>query len=490
MDELIARTLNVAQLKGATYADVRLVETTQQTIVVRNGAVQGISQTEDAGFGVRVIADGAWGFASSYRVEPEELERVAELAVQIARASALTKTEDADIGPPVVGRGSYRTPFQVDPFTVPVETKVEMLLRADEGMRRVAGVRTSEAEMVFIRERKTFASTEGSVIQQEIVESGCGIQATAVQDGEVQTRSYPNSVGRHQQTRGWEFVEEWDLPGNAERIAEEAVALLSADPCPEGVITLILSGNQLALQIHESCGHAIELDRVFGNEAAFAGTSFLTPDKLGTFQYGSEVVNITADATLPGGLGTFGWDDEGVPAQRTDIVRQGLFLGYLTDRESARRLARTVGAGHLATGRSNGTSRASGWNRIPMIRMTNVNLLPGTWRLEDLIADTDEGVLMDTNRSWSIDDRRLNFQFGCEIGWEIKGGKLARMLRNPIYTGMTPEFWRSCDAVCDANHWVLWGTPNCGKGEPMQVGHTGHGAAPARFRNVRVFGKR
>ncbi|MDR5683505.1 MAG: TldD/PmbA family protein [Armatimonadota bacterium] len=490
MDDLLARALNIAQLKGATYADARLVETAEQTIVVRNGAVQGISQTEDTGFGVRVIADGAWGFASSFRLEPDEAERVADLAVQIARASALTKTEDVDIGPPVVQRGTYRTPFEVDPFSVPVERKVDVLLRADAGMRGVAGVRTTEASMVFVRQRKIFASTEGSLIEQEIVESGCGIQATAVGDGEVQRRSYPNSVGRHQQTRGWEFVEEWDLPGNAERIAEEAVALLFADPCPEGVTTVILSGNQVALQIHESCGHAIELDRVFGNEAAFAGTSFLTPDKLGTFRYGSEFVNITADATLPGGLGTFGWDDEGVPAQRTDIVKEGRFVGYLTDRESARRLARTVGRSDLATGRSNGTSRASGWNRIPMIRMTNVNLLAGTWRLEDLIADTDEGILMDTNRSWSIDDRRLNFQFGCEIAWEIKGGRRTRMLRNPIYTGMTPQFWSSCDAVCNADHWVLWGTPNCGKGEPMQVGHTGHGAAPARFRNVRVFGKR
>jgi len=296
-------------------------------------------------------------------------------------------------------------------------------------------------------------------------------------------------VGRHQQTRGWEFVTEQDLVGNAARIAEEAVALLSADPCPEDVTTLILGGSQVALQVHESCGHAIELDRVFGAEAGFAGTSFLTPDKLGNFRYGSEVVNITADATLPGGLGTFGWDDEGVPAQRVDIVREGLFVGYLTDRETARRLLRLLGPSPYVTGQSNGTARASGWNRIPMIRMTNVNLLPGTWKLEDLIADTDRGIFMDTNRSWSIDDRRLNFQFGCEIAWEIRGGRLTRMLRNPIYTGITPEFWRSCDAVCDADHWVLWGTPNCGKGEPMQVGHTGHGASPARFRNVRVFGK-
>ncbi len=489
MDELVARVLNAAQLAGARYADVRVVETTQQSVLVRNGAVQGVSWTEDVGFGVRVVVDGAWGFASSHRLDPEEADRVARLAVAIARASALAKREDVDLGEPVVQRGSYRTPVEVDPFSVPLETKLELLLRADAEMRRVPGVTTTEAEAVFLRQRKTFASTEGSFLTQEIVESGCGIEATAVRGSEVQRRSYPNSVGRHQQARGWEFVVEQDLVAHAPRVAEEAVALLSADPCPDEVTTLILGGSQVALQVHESCGHAIELDRVFGAEAAFAGTSFLTPDKLGTFRYGSEVVNITADATLPGGLGTFGWDDEGVPAQRVDIVREGVFVGYLTDRETARRLLKLLGPSPLVPGTSNGTARASGWNRIPMIRMTNVNLLPGTWRLEDLLADTDRGIFMDTNRSWSIDDRRLNFQFGCEIAWEIRHGKRTRMLRNPIYTGITPEFWRSCDAVCDADHWVLWGTPNCGKGEPMQVAHTGHGASPARFRNVRVFGK-
>ncbi len=490
MDELIARALNVAQLRGATYADVRVVETTRQSLLVRNGAVQGIAQTEDAGFGVRVVVDGAWGFASSHRLEVTEAERVAEQAVRIARASALAKREDVDLGPPVVQRGSYRTPVEIDPFTVPLEAKLDLLLRADAEMRRVRGVTTTEAEMVFLRQRKTFASTEGSWITQEIVESGCGIVAVAVQDGEVQRRSYPNSVGRHQQTRGWEFILEQDLVANAPRIAEEAVALLRADPCPDTVTTVILGGSQVALQIHESCGHAVELDRVLGTEAAYAGTSFLTPDRLGRFRYGSEVVNIVADATVPGGLGTFGWDDEGVPAQRVDLVREGRFVGYLTDRESARRLLRLLGPSPSVTGMSNGAARAQSWNRIPLVRMTNINLLPGTWRLEDLIADTDEGIFMDTNRSWSIDDRRLNFQFGCEIAWEIKRGKRTRLLRNPIYTGITPVFWRSCDAVCNADHWVLWGTPNCGKGEPGQIAHTGHGAAPARFRNVRVFGRR
>jgi TldD protein len=245
----------------------------------------------------------------------------------------------------------------------------------------------------------------------------------------------------------------------------------------------IQAGDYLALQVHESCGHPIELDRVFGSEAAFAGTSFLTPEKYSTFRYGSEVVNITADAQTPTGLGTFGYDDEGVPAQATDIVRNGVFSGYLTSRETASQLHRLRPD---APRRSNGSMRADGWDRIPLVRMTNVSLQPGEWTLGDLIADTDDGIYMITNKSWSIDDKRLNFQFGTELAYEIKGGQLGQMFKNATYTGITPQFWGSCDAICDADHWTVWGTPNCGKGQPGQVAHTGHGTAPARFRGVQV----
>jgi TldD protein len=304
------------------------------------------------------------------------------------------------------------------------------------------------------------------------------------ESGEVQKRSHPNSFGRDQRREGWEAILAMDLPGSAPRIGEEAVALLSAVPCPGGTTTLILGATQLALQVHESCGHPIELDRVFGTEASFAGTSFLTFEKLGTFRYGSELVNLTADATIPGGLGTFGWDDEGVPAQRVPIVREGIFCGYLTSRETVQQLREIAGDG--APEGSGGAMRADGWNRIPLIRMTNVNLEPGEWEFDDLIADTDEGIYMEMNKSWSIDDKRLNFQFGTEMAYEIRNGKLGRMLKNATYTGMTPQFWASCDAICNKDHWRVWGTPNCGKGQPMQVAHTGHGTAPARFRDVRV----
>lgn len=480
MKDITGRALNIAQVRGASYADIRVVERITQHIAVKNGQVEALEQDESLGFGVRVIVNGAWGFASSSRMEGQEIERVVSQAIAIAKASALTKIRDVNLGAPVVSRGYYETPIKINPFTVSLDEKIGLLLKADAEMRRIKGVTVASGELAFVRENKEFASTEGSEIKQEIVESGCGISAIAtnLESGEVQIRSYPNSVGRHQQTRGYEFILEQKLAENAGRAAEEAVALLSADQCPSyDATTVILDSSQVALQVHESCGHPIELDRVLGTEAAFAGTSFLTPDKLGKFQYGSEFVNITADATIPSGLGTFGFDDEGVPAQKTDIVKSGLFVGYMTSRETAH---------ELKLGASNGTMRADGWNRMPIIRMTNVSLLPGTWDVNDLVASTDDGIWMETNRSWSIDDKRLNFQFGTEMAWEIKGGKKTRMLKNATYTGITPQFWGSCDAVGNEASWIVWGTPNCGKGQPPQVAHTGHGAAPARFRNVRV----
>ncbi len=476
MDDLCARALNLAQTKGASYADVRLVTTETQSIAVKNGIVEAISLDSSQGFGVRVIVDGAWGFASSARVERDQIEEVTTLAIEIATASAIVSGGLIDLGPPEVNVGSYRTPVKVDPFEVSLDQKIDLLLRCDKAMRRTKGVAVAEGNMLFIREDQVFASTEGSLIEQQIVETGVGLVATAVGADEVQRRSYPNSFGRHQGTGGFEFIDRYDVLGNAERLGEEAVALLSARQCPTGVTTLILGPTQLALQVHESCGHPTELDRALGTEASYAGTSFLTPDKLGTFRYGSDIVNITADATLPGGLGTFGYDDEGVPAQRTYLVRDGIFVGYLTSRETASRFRQ----------RSNGTMRADGWGRIPLIRMTNINLEPGEWELDDLISDTDDGVYMDMNKSWSIDDKRLNFQFGTEVAYEIKNGQRGDLLKNATYAGMTPQFWGSCDAICHRGHWDVWGTPNCGKGQPAQVARVGHGASVARFRDVQV----
>ena len=477
MKDIMSRALDLAKMRGAQYTDIRVVENSTETLVVKDGVVESLNYSQSMGFGVRVLVDGAWGFAAGQDLNAKEVDRITDQALEIARASALVSGEEVDLGPAVTSQGTYQTPIQIDAFGLSQAEKLEVLMAADTEMGRVKGLRSRRGNLTFIRENKWFANSEGAFTEQTIYEAGGGLQATAVGDGEVQVRSYPTSFGRQQQTAGWEAIQRWDLPGNAPRVASEAMALLSADPCPSDIITtVILGGDQVALQIHESCGHPIELDRVYGSEAAYAGTSFLTTEKLNNFQYGSEVVSISADRVRPLGLGTFGWDDEGIAAQSTPIVQNGRFVGYLMSRETASKLDLV----------SNGCMRASGWNRIPLIRMTNVSLEPGLWDLEHLIADTDEGIFMETNRSWSIDDRRYNFQFGTEIGYEIKNGKLGRMLRNPTYTGITPEFWNSCDAVCNENHWVMYGTPNCGKGQPSQIAHTGHGAAPARFRNVKV----
>lgn len=476
MDDLLARALDTARRLGARYADVRLVESTEQNLAVKNGQVEGLSQVESVGLGVRVLVGQGWGFAATRDLRPAAVEAAAALAVEIARASASVPGPPVDLGPAVASRGVYTTPLAVDPFRISVEDKLGLLLAADAGLARVPGVSVRHGNLGFVREHKYFANTDGADLEQTLYEAGGGLTALAVDEDDVQRRSYPSPY-RQTGAAGWEFVLALDLPGQVERIGTEAVQLLRADPCPPNLTTtVIIGGEQLALQVHESCGHPAELDRVYGAEAAYAGSSFLTPDKLGSFAFGSPVVNLTADALRPTGLGTYGWDDEGVPAASTPLVQAGRFVGYLMSRDTAPRLGLV----------SNGCMRAAGWNRLPLIRMPNVSLEPGTWALDDLIADTDDGLYLETNRSWSIDDKRYNFQFGTEMGYEIKNGKLGRLLRDCTYTGITPEFWNSCDAVCDVNHWQMWGTPNCGKGQPSQIIHTGHGAAPARFRNVRV----
>jgi TldD protein len=476
VNDLIDRALDAAQRAGAGYADVRVVERAVESVTVKNGALEAAQARDSAGLGIRVLIDGGWGFSASARMEPDEAERIAREAADVARASAASRRQPTVLDDTHPARGTYRTPLAEDPFAVPLDEKLRILFEADSIMGAVPGVSVREGSMEWSRERKTFASSEGARLEQEITEVGAGIEASAVNDSELQVRSYPQAGGQFV-TGGFEAVRALDLPGQAQRVGEEAVALLDAPQCPAGEMTVILESSQLALQIHESCGHPIELDRVLGMEASFAGTSFLTLDKLDRLQYGSPLVNIDADATAPGGLGTFGWDDEGVPAQNVPIVASGLLVGYLTNRETAPRISR----------RSMGSARASGWDRIPIIRMTNVSMRPGAGgTLDDLIADTREGLYLDTNRSWSIDDRRLNFQFGTQAGWLIRNGRRTQLVRNPTYTGITPRFWGSCDAIAGPGSWVLWGVPNCGKGEPMQTGHVSHGASPARFRGVQV----
>jgi TldD protein len=481
MKEVASWALNIATMRGASYADARIVSQRSRALSTKNGKVGSASDSESVGFSVRVLADGAWGFAASDDASRPSVEATAARAVEIARASSRVKVHDVRLAPEKPVTAEWTTPHKIDPFTIPVGQNIDLLLRVDSELRAVAGVTLAETNLNFNREEQWFVSSEGANIHQTKYSTGAGYAAYAFGGSEIQKRSYPTSYGGQWQNKGYELVEELKLVENARRIAEEAVALHQVDQCPEGVFDVILDSSQLGLQIHESVGHPIELDRVLGMEANFAGTSFLTIDKLRTLRYGSDLVNVVADARQEHGpgLGTFGFDDEGVPAQCTPIISNGLFTGYLSSRETAH----TIGES-----RSGGTMRAEGWNRLPMIRMTNISLLPGEkpLTLEQLIASTDHGILMQTNRSWSIDDKRYNFQFGCEIGWEIKNGRRVRMVKNPSYSGITTEFWNALDAICSRGEWTLWGTPNCGKGQPQQVMGTGHGASPSRFRKIKV----
>ncbi|UCH34169.1 MAG: TldD/PmbA family protein [Armatimonadota bacterium] len=477
MNDLARFAVDRAIRAGASYADCRVAKRRRESVHVKNSVVDALESSEELAAGVRVIANGGWGFAATADLERGSIERTAELAVRIAKASASVSGEQpAALDPRKPVRDSWESQFEIDPFDVPLEDKISLLLDADRTLRQHKEISVSSGNLAFYDEEKDFASSEGDDIHQRKIESGGLISATAVDGERVQERSYPSSLDGFHAAGGWEVVEGMDLKGGAEVIGPQAVSLLSAPPCPRERLPIIIDSSQMALQIHESCGHPTELDRVFGTEASYAGTSFLTPDKLGGLRYGSSLVNITADATIPGALGTFGWDDEGVPAQRTYLVKEGVFCGYLSSRETAPR----VGL------HSSGTMRADGANRLPLIRMTNINLEAGDWDLEEMIKDTKRGLFLQTTKSWSIDDLRLNFQFATEIAWEIKDGSLGGIIRDATYQGITPEFWGSCNAVGNEESWRMWGVTNCAKGEPVQLMHVGHGAPPTRFGGVRV----
>jgi len=479
MKDVALRALDAAAGRGVTYADVRAIESRDREIATKNGKAAHVAAGESAGIGIRVLASGCWGFAATDDLSHDGVERCAALACDIARSGVAAKKNDISLAPEGSYQATWVSPIEIDPFTVPIDQQIGVLLAVDAELRRHEGISLAEGSMHFERRRQVFASTLGSVIDQTRYMSGAGFSALSYRENEIQKRSFPNSFGGQYQLKGYELVGELRLLENAPRIAEQAVALHSAPQCPEGEFNLVLDSSQLGLQIHESIGHPIELDRVLGSEANYAGMSFLTLNQLNHLRYGSDIVNVVCDAreSHGPGLGTFAFDDEGVPAQSTDIIRGGQFTGYMTSRETAAAVGET---------RSNGCMRADGWGRLPLIRMTNVSLLPGEQTLEQ-VFDTD-GIYMETNRSWSIDDKRYNFQFGCEIAWEIKGGRRVRMFKNPSYSGISTEFWNSCDAIAGREHWTLWGVPNCGKGQPEQVMGTGHGASPARFRKIKVGG--
>lgn len=478
MDDLAVMALDEAAAAGASYADVRAVTEEIETLTVQDQRVDAVGSDTSRGIGVRVIVDGAWGFAGTARLDPAEVAAAARHAVAIARAGAATRRQPVVLAPVEIRTDEYVTPHEIDPFGVPPEQKLDVLFAATAAANETSGLAFAKASTDAWKTTKLFVSTEGSRLRQTILQVSGGVECVAVDDLQVQARSFPNSFRGYCGTGGWEDVVALDLAGQAPAYADEAVALLSAPDLPAETGTVVLDGSQLSLQVHESVGHPLELDRIFGWESALAGTSWVRADDAGALRYGSDLVNLTLDSTTPRAMGTFGYDDEGVPAGRFPLVTEGILRSFLTSRETAGLLS--------GDARSNGTMRADSWSSIPLIRMSNIHLEPGDGSLADLLADTPDGIFMSTNRSWSIDDRRLNFQFGCEVAYEIRNGELGRRYRNPTYTGRTPAFWGSCDAIAGPEEWRVYGTPNCGKGQPGQVARVAHGAAPARFRSVQM----
>ncbi len=475
MEEKIRDLIDYVLGKGADYVDIRYKDIESQNIETEDEKLKELQRDNSKGVGIRVIKNGSPGFAATGDLD--RLQQTGVRALELAGASSILRRDEIELAARESVEDYFETPYEKDPFSVSTEEKIELLLQAEAEMNKAADLHKSSASMRFQRIHKIYADSEGSYIEQELVESGGGIEANAVGEDDLQVRTYPCSFGGNHAKAGYEFIEDMELVENAARTAEEAVKLTEAEECPQGEFDIVIDSTQMALQIHESIGHPIELDRVFGSEEAYAGTSFLKPEYLDEFQYGSEKVNVVADATVENGLGSFGYDDEGVPAQKVPIIEEGIFAGFLTSRADAARLAQTSG----------GTCRADGWENLPLIRMTNINLLPGDYEFEELISDIDYGLYLEANRSWSIDDRRLNFQFSCEIAYEIKDGALTgKIFKNPIYTGHTPEFWRSCAGICNEDYWQLVGVPNCGKGQPGQTARVGHGSSPAKFRSVKV----
>lgn len=476
MWRLAKNAIDTAVQQGADYADIRIMDTGKEDLEMKNGELN-TNLSNTLGFGIRVLYKGSWGFASSDTVNLAEINRMAKKAVDIAKASHMVQVKPVRWAKEDVYKDHWFTPVLKNPFRIPLSEKVDLMARIDSKLRKKKKIKVASTRLSFQNIRKWFYNSEGSQILQDLMRSGAGYSVFAVGNNDMQKRSYPASFGGQYYSGGWETIETMGLEENAERIRDEAIALLTADECPEKTTDLILDGSQLVLQIHESVGHPTELDRVLGYEANYAGRSFATTEKLNKFRYGSEIVNLIADNTASKGLATQGYDDDGVRAQRWPIVKDGILTGYSTNRELAHK---------IGDKRSRGGNRADGYHNIPIVRIPNLSLMPGKWELDELIKDTKDGIMMETNKSWSIDQMRLNFQFGCEIGWEIKNGKKKRMLKNVSYQDITPKFWNKCNAICNENYWDLWGVPNCGKGQPGQRSEMSHGASPARFKDVKV----
>lgn len=473
-DELAELALKRLAASGAEYGDIRIQDSSTEQVHGEDRRIASIRDVRDTGFGVRVLYHGAWGFAASSILSLEEVPRVADLAVEIAKGSASIAIEKIRLVPEPVHRDRVITPSRIDPFSVPLEKKTDLLLNTMEILHRQSGIARSSASLWARRDRKLFVSTEGAHVEFDLLAGQGECTATALHDSRFASRSFNTPHLR----KGYELIEEADLLREATRIAAQAVEKVKAPAVDVGQYDLVLDPEHLSLTIHESCGHPSELDRALGYEANYAGTSFLTTDTRGTLRFGSPHVTLVADNVEPETLAATGYDDDGVACQRWDIVRDGLFVGYCTNREVAPKIGEE---------RSRGSNRADGWGNVPIVRIANIGLVPGAATLDQLIAGVKRGIYIEGHGSYSIDQRRYNFQFGGDAFWLIENGKRTHMLRDVIYHGITPEFWNSCDGVAERSFRRRYGFITCGKGQPGQSGWMTHAAPPARFRNVQVI---
>jgi TldD protein len=472
--------LNQCRSLAAEYADVRVEKIEDESISVSDGTIAPIGHSVSSGIGIRVIKKGAWGFAATDRLTDAAIKEKAKLAVQIAEASALVNRDKVELAPLKPAQGVYLSPHEIDPFMVPLEEKISYFMEIDRAMAEAGGSEITSRNCFgdFRKRSKYFASTDGAEITQTLVHAGAGLSfGSTISHRERNERSFPTSSGQYE-SKGYELLEELKMKEAIPRLVEEIKMLKSAENCPEKETTLLLSGDQVSLQMHESIGHALELDRVFGAERNFSGTSFATTDNLGKLKFASDIVTVTCDSTIPHGLASYAYDDEGVPTRRAVLIKDGILVDYLSSRETAARIGKP----------STAAMRANNWKNVPIVRIANILLTPGEKSLDDLLSEIDDGIYMDGMKSWSIDDERRYFQFGCEIGWLIKAGKLTAPIKNPTYSGCTTDFWNKCNGIAGRDSYRIWGTPNCGKGQPGQSARTAQGASPARFANIQVGG--
>jgi TldD protein len=483
--ELAHEALNAARGAGASYADVRIGRYRRQSIATRERQVTSLTDTESYGIGVRTLVDGCWGFAATSRMTKPGARETALNATSVSKAAREVHKRRVELAPVKPVQGAWITPVRRDPFDVPLEEKIALLLSTNEAALKVKGVQFVNSSIASLREIKTLVSSEGTNTTQTFIRVSPSCSTTAVGAGDFQ--SYEEELAPRGE--GWEYVESLNMPGNAERWAATAAEKLSAKSVEPGTWDLILAPTNLWLTIHESIGHATELDRALGEEANYAGTSFVAPPEkvIGQLKYGPPLMNIQADRTQPGSLSRVAWDDEGVPADQWLLIEKGIFKDYQTTREQVSRIEKLTGVN-----RSHGCSFAESWNAVQFQRMPNVSLLPGDQNisLDDIIAATDRGILINNRGSYSIDHQRYNFQFSGQAFYEVRNGKIAGMLRDVAYQSSTPVFWNAMDMIGGKSSYWVGGTFNDGKGEPSQVSSVSHGCAPARFRNVTILNTR